>query len=148
MLGHTPIPQSPLLVRPIRVQEVQRWRDLIHQRHYLHSARIGGKVLRYVATRGDEWIALIGWGSAALKCTARDRYIGWDTETKEKRLFLIVNNVRFLMLVRERNLASQVLAQNLRRLPQDWQRVYGHPVYLAETFVDPIYRGTCYRASN
>jgi hypothetical protein len=36
-----------------------------------------------------------------------------------------------------------------RRLPAEWARVYGHPVYFAETFIDPArFRGTCYRAAN
>jgi len=36
-----------------------------------------------------------------------------------------------------------------RVLPGDWERVYGHPVYFLETFVDPErFRGTCYRAAN
>jgi hypothetical protein len=36
-----------------------------------------------------------------------------------------------------------------RLLPVDWQRIYGHPVYYLETFVDPErFRGTCYRAAN
>ena len=31
----------------------------------------------------------------------------------------------------------------------DWQRMYGHPIYLLETFVDPErFRGTRYRAAN
>jgi hypothetical protein len=38
---------------------------------------------------------------------------------------------------------------NLRRLSRDFQEVYGHPVYLAESFVDVSrYRGSCYRAAN
>ena len=36
-----------------------------------------------------------------------------------------------------------------RRLSEDWTRIYGHPVYFLETFVDPQrFRGTCYRAAN
>jgi hypothetical protein len=36
-----------------------------------------------------------------------------------------------------------------RRLSSDWERVYAHPIYFTETFVDPsLYRGTCYRAAN
>jgi hypothetical protein len=32
---------------------------------------------------------------------------------------------------------------------RDWQRIYGHPIYFLETFVDPErFRGTCYRAAN
>ena len=36
-----------------------------------------------------------------------------------------------------------------RMLPEEWQKVYGHQVYFAETFVDTTrHRGTCYRAAN
>ena len=31
----------------------------------------------------------------------------------------------------------------------DWQKLYAHPIYFTETFVDPQRdRGTCYRAAN
>ena len=34
-------------------------------------------------------------------------------------------------------------------LQGDWERIYSHPVYFAETFIDPgRFRGTCYRAAN
>lgn len=47
------------------------------------------------------------------------------------------------------HLASHLLGQMARRVPADWQRVYGHPVYFLETFVDPARsRGTCYLAAN
>jgi hypothetical protein len=36
-----------------------------------------------------------------------------------------------------------------RQLSADWERVYAHPIYFTETFVDPERnRGTCYRAAN
>jgi len=41
------------------------------------------------------------------------------------------------------------LGLNRRRLYQDWQHVYHHPVYLLETFVDTErYQGTVYKADN
>jgi hypothetical protein len=93
-------------------------------------------------------LALIGW-SAAFKCKVRDRWIGWPSFLQYQRLTFIANNSRFLILpyVRIPNLASRVLALNLKRLSSDWQTLYGHPIYLAETFVDPRYfTGTCYKA--
>jgi hypothetical protein len=34
-------------------------------------------------------------------------------------------------------------------LSDDWTQLYGHPVYFAETFIDPgRFKGTCYRAAN
>ncbi len=48
-----------------------------------------------------------------------------------------------------KNLGSSVLGANLRRLSEDWQAQWGHPLLLAETCVKPsVYRGTVYLASN
>ena len=47
------------------------------------------------------------------------------------------------------HLASHLLGAIARRLSADWERVYAHPIYFTETFVDPDrFRGTCYRAAN
>jgi hypothetical protein len=140
--------QSPFIVRPVRRDEMDRWRALMRQCHYLGFQRIVGKSLCYVATRETQWAALLGWGSAALKCAARDQWIGWDRQLQFKRLHLIANNVRFLILPdwHISNLASHLLALNLKRLSQDWQRYHGHPILIAETFVDSTrFAGTCYR---
>jgi hypothetical protein len=69
---------------------------------------------------------------------------------KWRRLHLVANNTRFLILpgVHLNNLASKTLAANLRRISRDWQQRYGHPILLAETFVDlSRFEGTCYRAA-
>jgi hypothetical protein len=112
--------------------------------------RIVGKSLYFVATTADQWAALIGWGSAALQCAARDQWIGWDRSLQFKRLHLIANNIRFLILPDWHipNLASHLLALNLKRLSDDWQYYHGHPIMLAETFVDKArFAGTCYKAA-
>jgi hypothetical protein len=154
MLGTaTPFQQQrdpALIVRPLRREESGRWRQLMRQHHYLGFERIVGEALCYVASRGSQWIALLGWGSAALKCAPRDQWIGWDRGLQFRRLKLIANNVRFLILpgCHESNLASRLLALNLKRLSSDWQQYFGHPVLLAETFVDGSrFHGTCYRAA-
>jgi hypothetical protein len=47
------------------------------------------------------------------------------------------------------HLASHILGRMARMLSADWQRLYGHPIYFVETFIDPQrFRGTCYRAAN
>jgi hypothetical protein len=63
---------------------------------------------------------------------------------------LAVNNSRFLLLPDSPapNLGSQVLRLVLERLSADWQKRYGHPVLVAETFVDPEqFNGTVYSAN-
>lgn len=89
--------------------------------HYLGFQPIIGESLWYVASVGEEWVALLGWGSAALKCGVRDRWISWDRELQWRRLRLVANNVRFLILPgwNRPNLASQVLALTVKRLSRD-----------------------------
>jgi hypothetical protein len=51
--------------------------------------------------------------------------------------------------VRVEQLASHILGRMAARISADWERMYGHPIYFLETFVDPErFRGTCYRAAN
>lgn len=140
-----------LVVRPIERDEFEGWRLHMERYHYLGYRPIVGEHLHYAAFLGDALVALLGWGSAALRAPLREKYVGWNEEAKNKRLHLVADNVRFLVLpwVRVPHLASKILAANLRRLCADWQAKWGHPVYLAETFVDSgRFRGTCYRAAN
>ena len=138
-----------LQVRLVGADEVERWDWMMMAHHYLGMRRLVGESLRYVAEEGGQWLALLGWGSAAFKCAPRDRWIGWTKQQQWRRLRYVANNLRFLVLPEGRrpNLASQVLGANLRRLSGDWQAVFGHPILLVETFVGPRFAGTCYRAA-
>jgi len=140
-----------LQVRPIAPEERLGWRLYMERYHYLRDRPVVGEHVLYAAFLGGELVALLGWASAAFRAPLREAYVGWDEATKRRRLHFVANNIRFLILpwVRVRHLASKVLAANLRRLSADWQRVWKHPLLLAETFVDTTrFRGTCYRAAN
>jgi len=140
-----------LVVRPIGREERLGWRLYMQRYHYLGWRPVVGEHLLYAASLDTELVALLGWGSAALHVPARERFVGWDEQAKRRHLHLVANNSRFLVLpwVRVKSLASKVLAYNLRRLSRDWQAVWGHPLLLAETFVDTArFRATCYRAAN
>jgi hypothetical protein len=142
---------NTLAVRPISKEEQYGWRIFIERFHYLGCGKIVGEKLLYAAFLHGELVALIGWASAAFRSPLREHYIGWDEETKRKNLPFVVNNVRYLVLpwVRVRCLASKVLAMNLRRLKDDWQERWSHPVYLAETYIDTCrFKGTSYKAAN
>ena len=110
----------------------------MEEHHYLAFHGVIGKGLRHVAVHGETWLALIGWQPGAFKLGARDRWIGWSAEQQFRRLHLIANNSRFVILTPERvpNLASRVLGLSLRRLSADMQAAHGYPALLAETFVD------------
>ncbi len=107
--------------------------------------------MRHVAVIDGQWVALVGYGAAALTLTARDRWVGWSPENRYRRLRFVANNQRFCVLESPapKNLASAVLGASLRRLSADWRDTWGHPVVLVETFTDPArHRGTCYQATN
>lgn len=149
----TPITErsGELKLRLIDKAERGGWQQRLAAFHYLGAATVVGESLWYEATLGDEPVAVLVWGAAVLRNTPRDQYVGWDNPTRIGQLSLVVNNSRFLILpwVHVPNLASQILARNVRRLSADWQSTYKHPVRLAETFVDAErFRGTCYRAAN
>jgi len=141
-----------LVVRPINITERSEWGTLMAKHHYLGFKSLVGKSIRYVAEMQGQWVALLGWSAAALKCKPRDSWIGWPQVTQWQRLHLVANNSRFLILLprsRIPNLASKILSLNLKRLARDWEEIHGHPVVLAETFVDSSrFAGTCYKAAN
>jgi len=141
---------SQVSVRLLQPRERERFDALLERQHYLHSARVGGQSVRYVAELQGEWLALLVFSGAAPHTKAREVKIGWMPRQRARRLCWVVNNSRFLILPeRQRypNLASRVLALCLQRLNSDWQAQWGHPVILVESYVDESqYRGTCYRA--
>ena len=114
--------------------------------------RFAGRGLRYIVEWRGQWLALAGWQSGAFKSRHRDRWVGWKRELRYRRLHLIGNNTCFVILSRPgvfAHLASLALAAMTRRLSRDWQAAYGHPVLIAESFVDPAhFQGTLYQAAN
>ena len=146
--------QGPLTVREVSGDRRARtlFAAALAEFHYLGFRGTVGENLQYTLSdsEGRLWACLL-FGSAAWKCEARDRYIGWSAEQRIGRLPLLTNNTRFLIMpfVRVPHLASWFLGQVLRRLSADWQQKYGHPIHLVETFVErQRFRGTCYRAAN
>jgi hypothetical protein len=139
-----------LTVRPVLSDEVERFDQFIVEHHYLKNARVVGEHVRYVATWQGQWLGLATWSAPALHLKAREGFIGWSEEQRRRRLPLIANNSRLLILpeCHFANLISRFMKLMLGRLSSDWQERWGHPLALAESFVDPqLYRGTAYKVS-
>jgi hypothetical protein len=137
-------------VRLIVPEERERFDQRIVQEHYLHNAQLVGEQLRYVAEFQGRWVALMSWSAAAFKLKLREEWMGWTERQKRRRLPLVVNNSRFLILKEFHvpNLASKVMKLVLQRLSTDWQAAYQHPALVAESFVDrERYLGTAYKVS-
>lgn len=140
-----------LQVRLVDPAELPRFHKLLHRLHYLKSLKPVGERLYYVATDAQgQWLALWIFSTAAKHLKRRERWIGWTPEQARRRLSLVVNNSRFLVLPHRTvpNLGSKALRLVLERLSEDWQARYGHPVGVVETFVDPEqFCGTVYTAN-
>ena len=127
------------------------WNEFVERYHYLGYQALPGAQLRYLVSAGGRLVALLGFGASAWKTGPRDRWIGWTVEERKRRLYLVVNNARFLIFpwIRSKNLASRILGTVTRRLPRDWNERYGYQPVLIETFVErDRFQGTCYRAAN
>lgn len=136
------------LVRDPEEREV--YSDLISREHYLGSSAMNRNTLIHVVKRGREEVAILTWEPKTRHWFGlRDRLIGWTENQRKTRHKYCIENRRFLMLVKEKNLASQVLSKSIEQLGKDTMSVYGHECLLAETFVDPSkkFEGTCYKAA-
>jgi hypothetical protein len=161
LIDTTPIHGRLSQLQPIEFQQVRRtgeeplFNSLMQSHHYLGYEQPVGEHLKYLVWAGPASdrrpIAGLAWSSAPRHLGSRDRFIGWSGEARRRNIRLLAYNTRFLILpwVEVSHLASYILGRIARRLSQDWENLYGHPIYLLETFVDPErFRGTCYRAAN
>ena len=156
-IDQTPIHGDLPSLGPLRFEQVRRtaceplFNGLIAQHHYLGYTRPVGEHLKYLVYGGDRVVAALAWSSAAHGLSGRDRFIGWSADARRANRHLLAYNSRFLIppWVWVPHLASHVLGRMVRQLSEDWERMYQHPIYFVETFVEPVrHRGSCYRAAN
>jgi hypothetical protein len=130
------------------------FREYIDRYHYQHYRVPFGAHLRYLVRseqHPERVLACLLWTSPAWKLAERDRWIGWNPTQRSRNLQCIVNHGRFLILpwVRVKGLASKILSHCVRRVPADWETIYGYRPLLLETLVDSErFRGICYQAAN
>lgn len=144
-------------LQPLEFVQVRRspeealFNSLLEQHHYLGYQRPVGEHLKYLVKACGQAIACLAWSSAPRHLKLRDRYLGWSEEARQRNVHLLAYNTRFLILpwVEAPHLASHILGRMAKIVPADWQRLYAHPIYWLETFVDTSrFAGTCYRAAN
>jgi Domain of unknown function (DUF4338) len=157
LIDTTPMDGPLQALRPVEIQQVRRTNDeplfnsLMEQYHYLNYEQPVGEHLKFLVWAQGRPVACLAWSSAPRHLGSRDRYIGWSADARRRNIRFLAYNTRYLLLpwVRVPHLASHILGTMTGQLSQHWERMYGHPVYFAETFIDPgRFRGTCYRAAN
>jgi hypothetical protein len=157
-IDQTPIEAPISKLAPLEILQVRQtgfeklFNGLIAQHHYLGYCHPVGEHLKYIVFTNGRPIACFAWSSSPRHIGCRDRFIGWSPAVRRNNIHLIAYNSRFLILpwVRCDFLASHLLGRIAKVLPADWERVYHHPLYFFETFIDPQrgFKGTCYKAAN
>jgi hypothetical protein len=157
LIDATPIEGRLCELQPLELEQVRRtaqeplFNSLMEQHHYLGYEQPVGEHLKYLVWSHNRPVVCLAWSSAPRHLASRDHYIGWNAAARRSHIRFIAYNTRFPILpwVRVEHLASHILGRMAARISEDWQRLYGHPIYFLETFVDPEqFRGTCYRAAN
>jgi hypothetical protein len=157
LLDQTPIEGKLKEIGPIELEQARRtaheplFNSLMEEHHYLGYGQPVGEHLKYLVWAQGRPIVCLAWSSAPRHLGSRDGYIGWSAEARRRNIRFLAYNTRFLILpwVRVEHLASHILGRMAAEISADWQRMYGHPIYFLETFVDPErFRGICYRAAN
>jgi hypothetical protein len=131
-------------------RESKSWMALLDRYHYLGSGPLCGSQIRYLVDSAWGYLGALSFSSATFALSCRDHYIGWTEGARRAHLEQVVCNSRFLIRpgVEVPNLASHVLSLALARLAADWEQRYHTQPVLVETFVDPNFAGTCYKAAN
>lgn len=157
LIERSPIEMPLGELRPLEFMQVRRtgeealFNSLMEEHHYLGYEQPVGEHLKYLVSGRGRPIACLAWSSAPRHIASRDHFIGWNVEARRSNIHFIAYNTRFLILpwVRVEHLASHILGRMAAQISADWQKLYGHPIYYLETFVDPErFRGTCYLAAN
>ena len=153
----TPLSGTVASLGPLEIRQVRRaqgealFGHLLSRYHYLGYSRPVGEHLKYLVCAGSRPIACLAWSSATRQLHLRDQFVGAPKEDYRQRLHFIAYNSRYLIMpwVLVPHLASHLLGRIARRISEDWQSLYQHPICLLESFVDTErFRGSCYRAAN
>ena len=139
------------LIKVDTLELMRLWNELMLCEHPQGAGPLVGAQMRYLIGSEHGWLGGLGFGAAAIQLADRDRWIGWDVQTRRAQLHRIVGMSRFLIRasVRCHNLASCVLGMVLRRIELDFEDQYGYRPWLIESFVEiERFAGTSYQAAN
>ena len=150
------VPGHPGMIGDLAVTVVESageralWNTLMAREHPQGMTIFAGSQVRYLVGSSHGWLGGAGFSAAALRVSARERWMGWSEGQRREHLNRVVCLSRFLIRpsVRCGHLASHVLGRMLRRLPEDFEMRYGYRPWLVESFADAGYEGTCLRAAN
>lgn len=126
-IDKTPITGQFLSIKPVKIvnaRDCEKYEKafdfLLNKYHYLSYGRPVGQNMKYLVLGQDEcFLGCLLFGAAAWKTEARDQWIGWTANERERNLGFLCNNTRFLIpdWIKIPHLASHALGARSLRLP-------------------------------
>jgi len=100
----TPIATLLSTIQPIAlvdarnsIEHEKAFNFLLNKYHYLSYQRTVGQNMKYlILSNNQQILGCLLFGAAAWKTEARDQWIGWSPDTRERNLGMLCNNTRFL----------------------------------------------------
>lgn len=136
------------------IEKESLWEEYIERYHELkYGSPFGDRLKYFIQISGEkpQYAGCIMFSASSWALKERDKWIGWAKQDRMSKLYLVLNNTRFLIFpwIKVRNLASWSLAEASRTIRKDWWKKYRYEPVLLETFVDAQkYTGACYKAAN
>ena len=130
------------------------FRELINKYHsYVKYVDVPQRRIHYLIYRTSDCVIVgaIGLSSCVLAISVRDKWIGWDKETRLKHSNMVANNYRFCLIkdnITIKNVGTMALKLMRTIGATRWESKYGDPLILIETFIKPPWNGSVYRADN
>ena len=124
------------------LEQVRRTKEplfnsLMTQHHYLGYKQPVGEHLKYVVWSHHRPAACLAWSSAPRHLASRDHYIGWDCRSAAQPypLHRLQHPLPDPAVGAREHLASHILGRMAARISDDWQQLYGHPIYFLKTLI-------------
>jgi hypothetical protein len=138
---------------PIFLQECNNteqtsiFRNIIDTHHsYVKYKDVPQRRINYLIYRTEDGkpIGAIGISSCVLAIGVRDRWIGWDKETRLRNSNKVANNYRFCLVPNNgiKNVGTMALKLLREEGAKRWQEKYGDELVMMETFVQPLIDGS------
>ena len=128
-------------------QQTKIFRELINKYHsYVKYVEPPQRRIKWniYETKSGNVVGAIGISSCVLALGPRDKYIGWDKDTRLKNSNMVANNYRFCLTPYNniKNVGTMALKLLREEGVKRWKEKYGDDLVMLETFVQPKIDGS------
>lgn len=122
---------------------------VIEHHSYVPTFDSVGRRIDWLIKYNGEFVGMVGIGSSTYPpCKDMLEYLNLTKKDYRSIFNNFANNWRFCLIIKERNLGSQVLKLLRREAPKEWYRKYGDELKYIITFVGNGHDGAVYKSDN